>query len=160
MVYKPGDFVLVHGEGFFDKIIQFGQGLRFPKQDAYWNHVALVITPDGDLIEALAAGVKQTHLSKYNNRFKYVAITASDPDREEVALFAKSRLSDGYGWTTIVSTAICLLFGLKFSFGFDSEDICSGLVARSLERTAAIFPRDSRHMTPADLAAYYDNITP
>lgn len=153
---QQGDFILVHGTGFFDKLIQFGQGLRFPKQDAYWNHVALITSSDGDLIEAIASGVKQTHISKYpQNEYKLVKIDASVDDRFEVVKFAHSCLSEGYDWWNIVSLGICLLFGLKFAFGFSGEDVCSGLVARALERTTAIFPRDTRNLTPADLAQFY-----
>ena len=152
----PGDFILVRGTGFFDKLIQFGQNLRFPKQDAQWNHVALITSPDGDLIEAVATGVKQNHISKYTpDQYKLVPINASPEDRLEVCLFAKSCLKDGYGWIEILSSAFCLLFGLKFAFGFSSDTICSCLVARSLERTNAIFPKDPRNMTPGDLAQYY-----
>ena len=33
--------------------------------------------------------------------------------------------------------------------------VCSGLVARALERTGSIFDRDSAHIAPADLAKYF-----
>lgn len=59
----------------------------------------------------------------------------------------------------IISIAISLLFGGKFTFGFDGQFICSGLVARSLERTNAIFDRSPSHIMPADLAKYF-RVTP
>ncbi len=155
MEYTPGDFILIHGTGFFDRVIQFGQSLRFKGEVTKYNHAALITSPDGKLIEALGHGVKETHISKYPTH-TLVGITATPEDRAEAVAFATSCLSDGYGWTTIVSTALCLLLGLKFSFGFEGQDICSGLVARSLERTNSIFPRDPSHMTPADLASFYE----
>lgn len=152
----PGDFILVHGDGFFDRIIQFGQLLRFSKKNSYYNHAALVISSEGDLIEAIGTGVKQTHISKYTkDQYKYIEINAAPEDQQEIITFAKSRLNDGYGWMTIVSCAFCLLFGLKFSFGFSGEDICSGLVTRALERGRFIPSRDPENMTPADLTKYY-----
>ncbi len=156
MDMQPGDFLLVHQTGFFDRLIQFGQGFRYPKKDAYWNHVALIISPDGDIIEAVASGVKQNHISKYTkDEYKIVQINATPEDRLEVCTFATSCLRENYGWIEILSAAFCLLFGLKFAFGFSSDTICSCLVARSLERTNAIFPKSPLQMTPADLATYY-----
>jgi hypothetical protein len=57
---------------------------------------------------------------------------------------------------TIVSIALSLLTGGKFTFGFDGQSICSGLVARALERMCAIFNRSSSHIMPADLAKYIE----
>ena len=37
----------------------------------------------------------------------------------------------------------------------DGQFVCSGLVARALERTGSIFDRDSAHIAPADLAKYF-----
>jgi hypothetical protein len=59
----------------------------------------------------------------------------------------------------IVSIALSLITGGKFTFGFDGQAICSGLVARALERTNAIFNRDPEHIMPADLAKYF-NVQP
>ena len=64
-----------------------------------------------------------------------------------------------YGWLTIASIALTVLTGSKFTFFVDGEFICSGFVARAMERTGAIFTRDPVHITPADLAKYY-NVTP
>lgn len=156
--YMAGDIVFVHGSGFFDKFIQFGQRLRFNKNDSFYNHVALIIDSQGTLIESTSKGVKQSHISKYENpryQLKVVNIPASTEDRVEVLNFAKSCLSDGYSWIGLIFSALCVLSGLKFSVGFDEQFICSGLVAASLERTNAIFPRNSRSMTPADLLAYF-----
>ncbi|MEK7534658.1 MAG: hypothetical protein AAB600_04965 [Patescibacteria group bacterium] len=80
---------------------------------------------------------------------------ASEEDRKQAVYFAAYVLGQSYGWTNIVSIAISLVAGLKFSFGFDGQQICSGLVARALEKTWAIFHRSPSHITPADLAKYY-----
>lgn len=51
----PADFILTRGDAWTSKLIRFGQGLRFHGSDqkyTYWNHAALVINTQGDIIEA------------------------------------------------------------------------------------------------------------
>ncbi len=160
--FAPGDFILTHGQSFFSRLIRFGQRLRFEGPDrpfAWWNHAAIIVSPTGDLIEALGPGVQRTHISKYQP-IEYhlisVAGIVSGHDREEAVAFAEWCLDLEYGWMTIVSIALSLLTGAKFSFGFDGQAICSGLVARALERSNAIFNRTPSHIMPADLAKYFD----
>ena len=160
--FAPGDFILTHGQSFFSGLIRFGQRLRFWGSDrpfAWWNHAAIIVSPTGDLIEALGPGVLRTHISKYRPvEYHLVSISGmvSGNDRDEVVAFAEWCLDLQYAWMTIVSIALSLLTGAKFSFGFDGQAICSGLVARALERTNAIFNRTPSHIMPADLAKYFD----
>jgi uncharacterized protein YycO len=159
--WNPGDFILTHGDGFYSRLIRFGQGLRIHGEDrkyTYWNHAAMVVGQHGELVEALGQGVVSTNASKYQQReYTIVHIAASPEDRAQAVAFAEwaaARLPR-YGWTTIVSISLTLLTGAKFSFFIDGEFICSGLVARALERTNAIFNRDPGHVMPADLAKYF-----
>lgn len=162
---RPGDFVLTHGSHWMNHLISFGQALRFRGADrkyAYWNHAALIVGANGDIIEALAAnpGVVQQNLSKYApGEYTVVRVTASPEDRGEAVDFARSCLAEPYGALTVVSIALSLLTGTRFSFGFEGQTICSGLVARALERTRAIFKAEPSHMMPADLAKAY-GVTP
>ena len=58
--WAPGDFILTHGDSFISKVIQFGEGLRIHGDDhkyAWFNHAALVVGHDGELVEALGRGV-------------------------------------------------------------------------------------------------------
>lgn len=115
-----------------------------------------MVSPAGDLIEAVGAGVLAAHLAKYDGvEYHLVRISASPEDRAQVVAFARASLQQGYGYATVASIAISLLFGAKFSFGFDGQQICSGLVARALERTSAIFKSEPSHITPAELAKLY-----
>lgn len=164
-IIRPGDFILVHGTGVGSWLIRFGQKLRFNnllnKQFAYWNHAAMIILADGTLIESDISGVKQVNLSKYDQRsYTVVYIEASDEDRVEEVKFAQASLGQRYGWSQVVSIGLSMLTGLKFSFGFDDEMVCSGLVAKCLERTNAIFSRNSSNISPADLAKYYNVLSP
>lgn len=159
-VIQPGDFFLVHGDNFFSRLIQFGQSLRFrgkSRHFAYWTHAGIFTSQDGNIIEALSQGVVERNINYYRD-YKYIIIhiQASDADRVEMINFVKSCLGDGYGWTTILSIAFSLLMGLKFSFGFTGQEICSGLVCRALERTSFIPKNDASHTAPADLAQAFD----
>jgi hypothetical protein len=161
---EPGDFILTHGAELFSQLIQFGQQLRFRGADrpyTYWNHAALVVTSGGMIVEALGDGVARRSLSDYDpTQYTVVRITASAEDRAEAAVFAERCVGARYGWATIVSIAVSLLTGAKFSFGFNGQLICSGLVARALERTTAIFEDEPSHIMPAQLAKLYGAVPP
>jgi cell wall-associated NlpC family hydrolase len=164
-VWRPGDFILTHGDAFFSKMIRFGERLRVHGDDrkfTWFNHAALVIDDKGTLAEALATGVVRSPAEKYRPK-EYVVVPsgASPEDVAEVLEFADWVLDTRheYGKLTIVSIAFTLLTGSKFTFFVDGEFICSGFVARAMERTGVIFNRDPVHITPADLAKYY-NATP
>ena len=158
---QPGDFILTHENDLFARLIRVGQALRFIGRDrkyTYWNHTALIVGKDGTLIEALSNGVSQTHISKYKSREYYLVrlgTTANNIDRNQAATFARWSCGEKYGWLTLLSIAIALLTGGRLTFGYEGQEICSGLVARALERTDAIFDRNPKDMMPADLAKYY-----
>jgi hypothetical protein len=156
---EAGDFILTHGAEFFSQLIRFGQQLRFRGDDnrfTYWNHAALIVSADGAIVEALGTGVIRRTLAAYDpTQYTVVRIKASVEDRTEAAAFAEHCIGLPYAWATIVSIGLSLLTGAKFSFGFSGQLICSGLVARSLERTAAIFADEPSHLMPAELAKIY-----
>jgi hypothetical protein len=156
---RPGDFILTHGGEFFSRLIQLGQGLRYTgadRQFTYWNHSALIVSAGGAIVEALGPGVRRNTLAEYDRtQYTVVHIDASDADRAEMVAFAEHWIGARYDWATIVSIAISLLTGAKFSFGFAGQLICSGLVARALERTTTIFEEEPSHVMPAGLAKMF-----
>jgi len=156
---RPADFILLHTSNWSSNLIHLGQKLRYHGKDSkytVWNHAAIIINTNGDIIQALNSGVRRGNLSEYKGTdYHLVRIKASREDRLEAVCFAEYALGEKYGTLTIVSIALSFLTGLKFSFGFDGQQICSGLVARALERTKAIFGSEPSHITPADLAKYY-----
>ena len=160
--YQPGDFVLVKSKTFQAKLIRLGQWLRFRGDDRRyigWSHAAMIVGGDGMLVEAVGSGVRSMHIDHYKDvEYKVVDISAlvEEPDREEVVAFANWCLDERYGYMTIISITVAILTGSKLIFGIDGQNICSGLVARALERTRAIFQRASSHITPADLAKMFD----
>lgn len=146
----------------FGALIRFGQGLRYwgkNKVFAHWNHAAIFVNDDGDIIEALGGGVQRRNIAVYRET-EYVVIhlppSTLDLDRSQSVEFARHCLRDKYGWLTIVSIAITLVFGTKLNFVIDGQQICSALVARSLERIGEIFTENEPwHLMPADLAKHF-----
>ncbi len=158
---QAGDFILTHGSDLFGQLIRFGQAIRIHGEDrryTYWNHAALIVDEQGTLIEALSQGVCQTNISHYTPAEYHLVrlgATASEEDRAEAVRFARKAVGDKYGWLTIVNIALRLLTGGKLMFLMDGQFICSGLVARAMERTHAVFNRNTEGIMPADLAKYY-----
>ena len=156
---RAGDFILTHGDEWTSKLIRFGQALRYRGTSAkytYWNHTALVVDDQGSIVEALGTGVAQRSIHDYDpTQYTLVRIDASDADRAEAASFACSTIGADYGWITIVSIAASRVTGGKFAFAIDGQLICSGLVARALERTTAIFRHDPARIMPAELAEFF-----
>jgi hypothetical protein len=165
--YQPGDFILTHGDALVSRLIRFGQGIRIRGADrkyTHWNHAALVVSETGDLIEARGRGVCRTHISDYSPKeYCLVRIEASPEDRKQAVDFAEwaagameTKRKQRYGYLTIASVIYTTLTGGKFTFAIEGQTICSGLVARAMERTGALFNRTPSHIMPADLAKYYD----
>lgn len=157
--FQPGDFILTRGKNWISWLIRFVQAVRFRGDDrifAFWNHAAIVVTEEGDLVEALGKGVAFTHISKYTPKeYILVRIEASEEDRIQAAKFAFSCLGSKYGLLNFLSIGFCLLTGAKIIAGIDGTYICSALVARALERTDARFDKSPIRISPADLARYY-----
>ena len=173
--YNPGDFILTHGTAMYSHLIRIGEYLRYRnKRWCRYNHAAMIVSPTGDLVEALGNGVVRSNITKYeyngdlhhmscgceNGRQNYQVIDISSvaptsADRERIVRFALSCVGQPYDWTDILSVSLSLLTGAKLSIETEGHMICSGLVARSLERSMAIFPRSAQHMMPADLAEYF-----
>lgn len=159
-----GDFLLTHARAWTSSLIRLGESWRYwgkRKTFAHWSHAALFVNVDGDIVEALGNGVQKRNVSVYRDTEYHVIhlIEASTDDREHAVAFADHCLDNHYGFLTIASLVITLATGSKFCFGVDGQMICSGLVARALERTGAIFEYDSWHMMPADLAEAF-NVQP
>ena len=159
--FDPGDFILVKGHGFQGWLIKLGQKMRIHGTDRKyvdWAHAALIVDHDGTLIEAVGTGVREMPLDYYTGRhYQIFRIKTSDENRAEAVAFARRVLENQapYGPLTIISIALSMLTGSRLTFFIDGQFVCSGLVARALERTGSIFDRDSAHIAPADLAKYF-----
>lgn len=159
--FQAGDFILTHGDTWISRFIRCGQSLAFWGRDRkfiWWSHAAMIVSADGDLIEASGTCVHRSHISEYTpTDFHIVQLNklASEHDRAQICRYAEWSLGQKYGLLTNISIIISVLTGSRFTFGFDGQSVCSGLVARALERGAAIFDRSPSHILPADLAKYF-----
>ncbi|WP_426564800.1 hypothetical protein ACPPVT_01515 [Angustibacter sp. McL0619] len=164
--WAPGDFLLTRGHGPVSRMIRFGERLRIHGDDrhyAWFNHAALVVSTDGDLVEALGRGVVRSHADKYLAKDYVVVRThAAQHDVRQVLAFADWVVEQRakYGFLTLLSLAMTMLTGSKLTFFVDGRYICSGFVARAMERTGTLFDRDPVHITPADLAKCYGACPP
>ncbi len=161
---QPGDFLLTHSSDFSSKLIHWGQSIRYKApMDGYahWCHAAMFVDSNGEIVEAILQGVQQRNVSVYaDTEYHVIRLTeATDKERAHAVAFAEHCLNDRYGYITDLSLALSLMTRRKFFFGEEGQMICSGMVARALERTGAIFEFDSWHMLPADLAAAF-NVQP
>ena len=156
----PGDFILTHRGRPYSFIISRGQKLRFRGVDrpyAHWSHAAYVTGTDGTLTEARGKGVVHNNLSEYRHvEYHYVHVDMNAQDRLQAVAFVTACVGQEYGWGTILGLAFCLATGSKLQFGFNGTEICSGLVARALERGNFIFPKAPNTMMPADLAQFFE----
>jgi hypothetical protein len=154
-----GDFVLCHRRGLIAALIRFGQAVRFRgerRRFAYWSHAALVVSTDGAIVEALARGVQRGHIDAYRDvEYTVVRTRTTRQDAQQILFFVDRVAGFRYGWSTIVCCALGLVTGGKITFGFQGQSICSGLVARSQERSGAYFDRLAEDCMPADLAEHY-----
>lgn len=162
--YTPGDILLVDdyagGSDLLGNLIRAGERARYGNSDyARWTHAALIVSTDGDLVEALANGVCQSHISEYEN-YETLIVQPTEPifsDKRAYAVrFAAAQVGDKYDVLDFVTLAMTLLTGLDLSLHSDKRFICSGLVARATEcYTANGYPLPTEQMMPGDLADYW-----
>ena len=168
--HQPGDFILVDSDkSVLSKLIRVGERHRYHGARAVFarfNHAALVINSE-HVVEALTGGVQISPISKYAAN-EYVLVSADPigvaPDSEaaeamraNAVSFAEGCVGERYAFLTDACIAFGLLTGGGLTFGYDGQSICSGLVARSLERMGYDFgPRNPAEIMPADLAYCFD----
>src|ERR1700678_3674631 len=114
----PGDFILTHGSSWTSHLIRFGEKIRYwgpDKRFTRWNHAAIFVNSNGDIIEALGGGVQMRNISVYKETEYHLVHLENvlEPNRDHEVMFARACLNDHYGWLTILSIALCLLTGSK-----------------------------------------------
>lgn len=150
---KPGDVLLVQGHSWFDRLIQMAQLRRDGKQ-ARWSHAAMIVSADGDLIEAAGShGVQRNHLSAYA-AFPTVilSIDATDTQRASAVAFAESCIGDRYDWLDLGPIGLNLLLNDPVIFRVQHRYICSALYATGFDQAGYRWPRDPSDISPGDLA--------
>jgi hypothetical protein len=162
--FLPGDFLLSRAHGRKHDVIRWGQGLRLQADDRHYagyTHAALVVSPGGDLVEAIGEGVRASSLKKYvidKEVYQVVRIEASAEARERVVEFAEYALhaKSPYDGLAIACTTFWAFTGSRLMFFMDGSFTCSGLVAAALERMGARFGMNAARVTPAQLAVFFE----
>lgn len=156
-----GDFLLtgLKSQGIVSWAIKTGALLRgYAAPFRRFSHAALIISEEGELAEALAAGVRRSPLSKYDPADYVLVRTEVDQhDQAQVLAFAESVLAarSGYGFPTFVGLGLYCLTGAQLCIQQAGTAICSGFVSDALTRSRFIWPRPPYAMMPADLAKYF-----
>jgi hypothetical protein len=157
-----GDFLLtgVRAQGVVSWAIKTGSWLRgYEAPYRRFSHTALVVSENGDLVEALGGGVKRTHLSKYEAAdYVLVRTDVDEHDRIQVLALAHSVLEakTKYGFATIVGLALYCVTGAQLCIQVAGTAICSGFVSDALTRAGFVWRRPPFAMMPADLARHFD----
>jgi hypothetical protein len=160
---QVGDFLLtgLKQQGIISRAVKVGSVLRgYDRPYQRFSHAALVISADGTLAEALAHGVCQNPISKYDPAdYRIVRTHVDEHDQAQVLAFASSVLQsreNGYGYPTIAGLALYCLTGAQLCVQAAGTAICSGFVCDALTRAGFIWERPPFAMMPADLARHFN----
>jgi hypothetical protein len=116
----------------------------------------MFVTDDGQIIEA-GWHVVQRHIECHDGESYCVVHLdgVADSDRSEMTAFMASRLGAPYGLLNVVSVGLTMLSGIPIVIAREGHPICSGLVARALERSSFTCPHEPLAMSPAHLARMF-----
>jgi hypothetical protein len=149
---KPGDILLVQSNGALPRLIRLGERLRRKGPWCQWSHIAVIVSPEGDTIEAQARGVVRSQVSAHPVR-QVADFGLTDAQRAAAVAFAESCVGVKYGYLTILSIALDIFTPHLPRFRAGRTLICSELGARALEHGGWICPLlDTGTVEPSDLA--------
>jgi hypothetical protein len=157
---RPGDIVLVRGEGWLGRAIRAFVRIRCRRLAdrplAHWSHAAIIVSSGGYLVEVVHTGVVLSNLEKYRGQeYHYVHLNLSAAERTSVAQYAHSCLRQNYGRWSFFLLALAVLTGDWFEVPDRGQQGCVALIARALQRAGVTFARRPADMTPADLAKQF-----
>lgn len=155
--FMPGTLVEFEGNAWTDKLIKFGERLR-GKKGSQFSHMGIIVDMDGGTVEAVGRGIVKSRVGSRT----YKILDPFHPD-DKLAYIScvtyarwcanpKRNSKIKYGYLTIISIAIDLIFGGKFSFRSGNTLICSELAAKAAEHGGWICPKlDTSHVMPSDM---------
>lgn len=148
----PGDFIVTHDDGPIDRLIQLATR-------SHWNHSALIVSPDGDLVELVGQGIRRSHISKYDKKNLYLVRldSLSDEDRRQIVHYADVMVErhQRYGYLTIATIVVKILTRSRLVIKLDGTLICSEFVGKALAHGGQVWEQDTSLITPADLYNRY-----
>lgn len=153
-----GDFVLTHRHRPFAALISLAQRRRFRGADApyaHWSHAAVLVSADGEVVEAESTGVIRSSLSKYRDD-EYHLVRLGDEisraGREKTVAYAKAQVGAAFGYLDLAGATLYLLTGIPLRWVRRHHEICSSLVVRALQHGGLLTGFDPAVTLPADLA--------
>lgn len=155
--FTPGDFLLISDNSITHRVSQFFQGLWYSERLlAKWNHAVLIVNPAGETVEVIAGKVSLSHIDKYIDKERFIVkIDASIDDRHKVVDHTLAFVNDKLTVSKWIGRAIALLSSFRFAPFLTGSETSASLIASAMCRTRAVFPTDSRHISPFLLATYY-----
>src|SRR5438270_4548291 len=160
--FDRGDFILTHRHRFFAGLISFAQRRRFKGSDAryaHWSHCALIVGPEGDVVEAESLGVVRSAITKYRSKEYHVVRLGPDltaEGRRQAVAYAERQVGQAFGYLDMLGAGLHLLFGWPLRWVRRNHEICSSLVVKALQRGGMLRDLDPAITPPADLAKAFD----
>ena len=160
--FTPGDFILAHRNHVIGRLISLAQRRRFHGPDAvyaHWSHSAVIVEPDGHLVEAESMGVVRSPIMKYRESEYHLVRLGPDfdaPSRARTVAYAQGQVGQGFGYLDMFGAIIYLVFGWPLRLVRRNHQICSGLVVRALQAGGLLQDLDPALTLPADLAKHFN----
>jgi len=160
--FVPGDFILSHRHNLFGGLISWAQRRRFRGPDAiyaHWTHSAMIVGPDGALVEAEVTGVRQSPIARYHSdEYHMVRLGPefSADGRARAVAYSRAQIGHGFGFLDMFGASLYLLFGWPLRLVRHGHEICSGLVTAALQAGGLVPDLDPALTLPADLAKLFD----
>jgi hypothetical protein len=176
MTFAVGDGILTGAlsQGNVTRLIKLGAAVgqyqtpdekwhRYPPEARHFSHIALVISEDGTVAEAVKRGVRKAHVSKYNPLdCLHLRMGVEDErDRAQISAFAASVIDAhyAYGYVSFAACgANCLLSHFKhrpIAFGVAHTKMCSAFYADALVRAGVTWWKPEEVVMPADIVVQF-----
>lgn len=163
---RPGDFFIVHMDGFPGKMIRLGQWLN-GDGFADFEHAGIYLG-DGLVLEAEPGGARIANLSEYDGRairWSSGLIELTDQQRADIVRIARSLEGTPYDWPDYFALAAHRFHlpipGLRAYIRSDKSLICSALVDRVYNLAGVQLFADRRwfgYVTPGSLDLLLDRL--
>lgn len=169
MIYTPGTIGVCHSPGLLGKLIRTGEWLDPTHHRAvwhqqhpdaahepwYWNHAFVVISSEGDTIEAGSQGIVRNNVTSHANQIilkdPFNASATITIHHAQVIAYAVKHIGVPYSVLDDVCLGIDCLTGWKWHDPRPGVFICSEFAAKCLEAGGWTSPREPVLMKPADL---------